>query len=120
MPNQENAQVGHFWYVGPVTNYYRCISCCIPKTRQKRITDTATIIPRNIQIPQASLDNHLRQTAENIVHLLHNKQSTLLPDAHNSTKSALIKIAEILRHNNTPIISPLSQSPKNTPITSKK
>ena len=48
------------WYIGPATNHYRCIICYISKTHRERLTDTATIIPRNIPIPQAFLEEHLR------------------------------------------------------------
>ena len=98
------------WYIGPATNHYRCITCYIPKTHREIIADTATIIPRHISIPHASLEKHLRQTADDIVHLLHSKQSTLFPGAHNSTKNALINIAELLKRDETPFITPISQS----------
>ena len=62
-------------------------------------------------------NKHLRKTAEDIVHLLHNKQPTLLPGAPNSTKNALINIAELLNRDNTPSITPLLKSSQTTTST---
>ena len=52
----------------------------------------------------------MRQKADDIVHLSHNKQPALFPGVHNSTKNTLINIAELLNRDNTPSIIPLSQS----------
>ena len=59
------------WYIGPDPNHYRCLKVYIPKTHRERITDTAKIIPKQIPIPEATLDDHLRYTADDLVHLLH-------------------------------------------------
>ena len=104
------------WYVGPATEHYRCITCYIPKTHRERITDTAKIIPNNIPLPQASLNEHLRATATDLVHLLNHKEKAF--PVHQSTTNALLDIAKILGRDSTPPISDIVPVNKNnkTPI----
>ena len=69
------------WYVGPAIKHYRCLTAYMPKTQIERITDTTTIIPKNIPIPQATLNDHLRRTADNLIHLLDKNNNQFLPEA---------------------------------------
>ena len=61
-------------YIAPALNHY----IYAPKTRSQIISDTVNFVPRYIPIPEASIDDHLRKTADDLVHLLENK-TTLLP-----------------------------------------
>ena len=54
------------------------------------------------------------------MHLLHSKQQTLLPGAHDSTKNVLITIADLIHRDNTLSITPLSQSSQTTTSTSER
>ena len=83
-------------YIGSAIDCYRLITCYIPKTHKERIIDTAKIIPNNILIPQASLNYHLRRTADDLIHLPHQNKTQLTPDTPLTTKSALLDIAKIL------------------------
>ena len=67
------------WYIEPIIKYYKCITCYIRKSAREKITDTVKIIPHDILIPQASLEDHLKRSADDIVHLLQHKQSVFLP-----------------------------------------
>ena len=68
---------GNSWYIGPVTSYYRRITCYIPKTQGKRIIETAKTIPNHIPILQALLDDHSRATVSKLVRILHRKYSPI-------------------------------------------
>ena len=68
------------WYIGPAIDHYRCITCYLLKTHKERITDTATSIPNNIPIPQASLNDHLRRTGDDMIHLQHQNKTQFIPD----------------------------------------
>ena len=81
------------WYVGPAPDHYRCIWTYIPKTHRERITDTATIIPKQIPIPQASIDDHIRHTVTDLVTLIHHKPTLLPPQCTSTTQKALLDIA---------------------------
>ena len=68
-------------YIGPAINHYQCITFYIPKTQREIIIDAAKLIPRNIPIPQANYEDHLRHTADDWIHLLEHEQNLLLPQA---------------------------------------
>lgn len=84
------------WYIGPAEHHYRCVKCYVPKTHAERITDTIAVIPRNIPIPKATLDEHVRATSENLISLLANKKNPIGPCIKASTRDALIEIAQVL------------------------
>ena len=56
------------------------------------MTDTAQIIPRNIPIPQAKYEDHLRRSADDLIHLLNHKQNLLLSKASQSTQGEILEI----------------------------
>ena len=80
------------WYVGPAPDHYRYITYYILKTHREQITDMAQFIPNNILIPNAALENLLRRTIRDSIHLLHHKLEVLVQMAPNTTKSALLDI----------------------------
>ena len=67
------------WYVAPAPEHYRCIKVYIPSTHKERITDTAKIIPRDIPIPEMTVQDHLKKTADDLIHLLYNTPTTIMP-----------------------------------------
>ena len=91
-----NGEVG--FYVGPSMEHYRCMKVYIPKTRTVRVVDTLTFIPHCIPFPQLRLDDYLRQAAEDIVHLLKNPPSNMIPSlqAGKITTMTLENLATIL------------------------
>ena len=78
------------WYIGPATDHYRCVKCYIPKTNKERITDTVTFIPRQIPIPNATIESHLARTADDLIHLLNGKRQLVNITSPTSVKGALI------------------------------
>ena len=62
------------WYIVPAIEHYRCLKCYIPKTRREHITDTATILPRTVPIPEATIDDHLKSTASDLIRLLNHQR----------------------------------------------
>ena len=104
------------WYVGPATSHYRCIKVYIPKTQRERITDTAQIISKQIPIPQASIQDHLRNTADKMVHLLSTNPSFLPYHIPTNTNQALLDIAQLLQHDTTLTIKLLLSANATAPI----
>ena len=98
--------------MGPDPTHYRCIKVYIPKTRRERITDTAQIIPKQIPILQASLNDHLRNAANDLVHLLKHRFSLLPHNVPHTIDQAILQIAKLLNTDTittiTPILSPTS------------
>ena len=99
------------YYVGPAPEHYRYVRCFIPKTQKERITDTVTFIPKVIPIPHASIDDHLRKTVDDLVHLLTKKPSLISPTGPQSAQHALLKIAKLLNRDTAPSIAPLQPTP---------
>ena len=96
-----NSDVG--WYVGPALDHYRFVMCYFPRTKTTRICDTVTFIPHEILIPKVSLEDHLRQAADNIVDLLTQPPLTTIPSlqAGDTVQNALLEIAEMLKWTDT-------------------
>ena len=97
------------FYIGPAFHHYRCIEVFMPDTHATRFTDTARMIPDKIPIPHASLDDHLRATAEHLIKLIINKKKPIGPHVQSPTKQELLRLATVLKRDTTP---PL----KNLPI----
>ena len=97
------------WYIGPAFQHYRCISVYIPKTRAERFTDTATLIPKMIPIPNANIEDHLRRTADDLLHVLQGKKHVIPTLQPSSVQGALIKIAQLLHRDETPSFPLLPQ-----------
>ena len=86
------------WTTGPSLEHYRLIKCYFPSTRAERNIQTATFSPKDIPFPKVNLDDFLRQAAMDIITILsspptNNSQSLEVGD---TTKNALLKIAQIL------------------------
>ena len=59
------------WYVEPAPSQYMCVTCYIPKTHRDMVIDTAQLIPRQVNIPNASIEDNLRRTSDELVHLIY-------------------------------------------------
>ena len=94
------------FYVGPAPNHYRCVKCFIPKTQSIRVSDTVTFIPDIIPIPNATIDDHIRKTTDDLVHLLEKSPSLLSPKGIPSARQALLDIAKLLHTDRTPTLVP--------------
>ena len=109
-PTQRNSWAFHGeqgWDIRPAPNHYRCLTIYIPKIRAERITDTATLIPKMVPIPNADINIHLTRTADDLLHILQGKRDIISPTPQTSVQSSLIKIAQLLHRDTTPALSPL-------------
>ena len=95
------------WYVGPAPDHYRCLKIYVPATRGEVISDTVKFIPTCIPIPETGIDDHLRKTANDLVHLLLKKTPTIPALDIPSARDALIQIAKLLNRDTTPVITPI-------------
>ena len=89
------------WTIGPSLEHYRCIKCFLPDTNKEVDTDTLSLIPQRIHIPTPSLDDHLRQTASDLINLLRKKKKPLPgPNLSENTITGLTKLANIFQTSN--------------------
>ena len=58
------------WYVGPSVSHYCCIRCFLPKTRAEINSDTVVFMPKQINFPEVTVDNFIKQSLEDLITLL--------------------------------------------------
>ena len=102
------------WYIGPSLEHYRCLKSYNPTTFSEVNSDTIKFIPRYIPIPEASIDDHLKRSMDDIVHLLLNKSPTLPGLERDSTRKALLEIAAALGRDTTKDLSPATILPSSS------
>ena len=87
------------WTIGPSVDHYCHIKVFFPNTRSEHNVDTVTFFPHNFKIPQVSLDDFLRQAVNDIITLLTIPPDSTTPslEAGDSTRNALLKLADILK-----------------------
>ena len=95
------------FYVSPAPNQYRCLTCYLPLTRSEIPSDTVRCIPRYIPIPEISIDNLVKKTANNLFHLLLHKSTPISALHPEYSRQAIIKLAQILGRDTTPLILPI-------------
>lgn len=105
------------WYVGPSLDHYRCVTCYLPNTYREIITDTVKFLPTHIPIPEASIDDHIRKSLQELTSLLSNKVTTF-PVAMTSptNRQALVQLADIF-HQDTTVLSHNPTSEGAEPVT---
>ena len=83
------------WYVRPALQYYRCVDCYFPKTRETRHCDTVEFIPYSIPFSQVKLKDYLVQSAEDIITLLIQLPSSTTPSLQEGdpVRNALLELA---------------------------
>jgi hypothetical protein len=97
----------HSWYVGPSLDHYRCHQCYIPSTSKSWNVLTVDWFPHTVPFPKVNTDDYLRQTAGDMLSLLHKRKEHQSPLASGSTtKNAFIQIAQILRRATRLLIPP--------------
>ena len=102
------------WYIGPAYDHYRCVTCYMPSTRSQVVSDTVKFIPKLIPIPDPTIQDHLRNTLTDLVHLLHTDKCPIPSLQTESAKRSLITIADSLNNNNTEKIINKIQTPELT------
>ena len=64
----QHGKVG--WCIGPSLEHCRCYKCYFPDTMSIRDVLTVDFFPEKIPFPKISQEDHLKQTAEDMLHLL--------------------------------------------------
>ena len=107
----QHGKVG--WYIGPSLEHYHCWKCYLPETMQERNVLKVDFFPEKIAFPRFTQDEYLRQTAEDMLHLLQptNTNPLLTPlEFGPPILNAFAKVAKILGR----ATSPPSQPPAPT------
>ena len=86
------------FYVGPSMEHYRCYKIFVPATQDTRDCLTVEWFPRTIPYPKVNQLEYLRQTADDLLHLLNPKNTSSFPSLEfgSPLKNAYIQIAKIL------------------------
>ena len=107
-PFGEHGKVG--WYIGPSFEHYRCWKCYFPDTLHERDVLKVDFFPEKIAFPTFSRSDYLKQTAEDMLHLLSSSDTSPLHEPLSfgpPILNAYAKVADILRR----AIHPPSPSP---------
>ena len=96
------------WYVGPAMQHYRCVLCYFPQTRTTRVCNTVAFFLHTTPFPKVTLSDHLRQAADDIIHLLTHPPTTTVPSlqAGDPVRQALTELATQLQRIE-PILPPV-------------
>ena len=135
-PFGEHGKVG--WYIGPSLEHYRCWKCYFQDTMHERDVLKVDFFPEKIAFPKFSREDYLRQTAEDMLHLLNPQQPASSP-LHDPLSfgppilNAYARVADILRRAVHPPVSPptlvpvapprvpsVSSDPSPTPLVSPR
>ena len=98
------------WYIGPSAEHYRCVKCYIPQTRAEIASDTVKFIPTYVPFPEADINDHIQKTLTDLTYLLYSKSPALPTLTSNSSKSALIKISQLLNRDKSQLLPPQSMT----------
>jgi hypothetical protein len=93
----QHGKVG--WYIGPSPEHYRCWKCYFEDTMKERDVLKVDFFPEKIPFPKFEREEYLRQTAEDMLHLLTpDKKSPLLAPLEFGPPvlNAFAKVAKIL------------------------
>ena len=117
-PYGEHGKVG--WYIGPSLEHYRCWKCYFEDTMAERDVLKVDFFPQKIPFPTFTRDDYLKQTAEDMLHLLQapdTKSTTSSPALHDPLHfgppilNAFAKVADILRRAIHPAPPPTTVAP---------
>ena len=94
------------WYVGPAPEHYRCVTCYLPKTHKEIISDTVKFIPNQVPIPNANIDDQIRNSLQTLTNMLSHKAKAYPPGYLSETnKQAIITLANLFNRDLTPVTS---------------
>ena len=116
-PFGQHGKVG--WYIGPSLEHYRCWKCYFQDTLHERDVLKVDFFPEKIPFPQFSCNDYLKQTAEDMLHLLQtsNTSSSLNPLAFGSPiLNAYAEVADILRRAIKPTPQPSTATTAAIPL----
>jgi hypothetical protein len=113
----EHGKVG--WYIGPSLEHYRCYKCYFPDTMKERDVLTVDFFPEKIPFPTFTQEDYLRQTAEDMLHLLTPPAASTTPTPLTfgpPILNAFAKVADILGRALAPLpTAPLQPSVESIP-----
>ena len=83
------------------------------KEHRRHLKNIVTLLfgPQQVTILNVNIETQLSRTADDLIHLLNLKKDILNPNTLASTKGALIKIAQLLQKDNTPVLEKLIKEP---------
>jgi hypothetical protein len=87
------------WYIGPALEHYRCWKCYFPDTMQERNVLKVDFFPEKIVFPTFTREAYLRQTAEDMLHLLQPQDESPIQrplEFGPPILNAFVKVAKIL------------------------
>ena len=92
------------YYIGPSMEHYRCYKFYVPSTNGIRDAPTVKWFPHTVPFPQVTTDTYLRQTAEDMLHILQQRHQPNIPKLQygSSLSNAYIQIAQILKRATAP------------------
>jgi hypothetical protein len=105
----EDGKVG--WYIGPSPEHYRCYKCYFPDTMTERDVLTVDFFQEKIPFPIFTTADYLKQTAEDMLHLLQAPCTTSTTPTlafGSPILNSYEKIAEILRRAVPPAPAPVA------------
>lgn len=70
--------------MGPAPNHYGYLKCFISENQKVPISDTVAFILKHIPISHANIDDHLRKTVDDIIHLLTKTPTLISPNGPSS------------------------------------
>ena len=100
------------WYIGPSLEHYRCVKCYMPSTHAEVDADTVKFIPNVVPIPEADISTHLKNSVNDLVHLLAHPNKHLPLLQNQTSRNALITIAKLLNSNQNKVQSLTSEGDK--------
>jgi hypothetical protein len=109
----EHGKVG--WYIGPSTEHYRCYKCYFTDTMKERDVLKVNFFPEKIVFPKFTPEDYLKQTAEDMLHLLQAppRSPTTAPLSFGSPiLNAFAEVASSLGRATSPPPTVLPPSPK--------
>ena len=85
---------------GPSLNYYRCVQCCMPRTRSAVNSDTVEFFPHSTPFPSVKSSYFLTQAATNIISITSKPPSINVPSLQSGkdVNTAIFEIAKMLKH----------------------
>ena len=118
-PFGEHGKVG--WYIGPSLEHYRCWKCYFEDTMAERDVLKVDFFPQKIPFPKFNRDDYLKQTAEDMLHLLQTPPDHTGPASSHTVHDPLLfgppilnafaKVADILRRAVAPAPPPVIAPP---------
>jgi hypothetical protein len=107
------------WYIGPSPEHYRCYKCYFTDTMKERDVLKVDFFPEKIIFPKFSSEDYLKQTAEDMLHLLKAPQRSSMASSlafGTPILNAFAKVASLLGGAVAPPTTALPPSPRQVAV----